>query len=83
VIHAHLCYSTAGIQKQFMSIASPVKEMSRKSTSIIDSTQCINCAILCIEVMMLTITVKKFLMLFTDKLNRCTWSGYKITGLML
>jgi hypothetical protein len=47
VIHAYLGYNTVSIQKQLTDIAKLIKEMPGKSTAIIDSTRCINTAILC------------------------------------
>jgi hypothetical protein len=47
VIHPYLFYNIAAVQKQLMGIASLVKEIRRKSLSVIDSTFCINNAILC------------------------------------
>jgi hypothetical protein len=47
VIHAYLSYNIIAIQKQFMVISSLLKEMSGKSTSVIDSTHCISKAVLC------------------------------------
>jgi hypothetical protein len=47
VFHACLRYKTVAIQKYFMGIALPIKEMPSKSTPVIGSTHCINKAILC------------------------------------
>jgi hypothetical protein len=46
-IDAYLCYNIAAIQKQLLGIASLIKGMSGKSTSVIGSTHCIKKAILC------------------------------------
>jgi hypothetical protein len=39
---SHTGYNITAIQKPFMGIPSPIIEMSGKSTSVIDSTHCIN-----------------------------------------
>jgi hypothetical protein len=47
VKNACLDYNTVAIEKRFMGAASPNMEMSRNSTSVTDSTNCINIEILC------------------------------------
>jgi hypothetical protein len=47
-IHACLGYNIIGNQKQLMCIALLIKQMSGKSTSVIDPTHCINKALLCL-----------------------------------
>jgi hypothetical protein len=47
VIHACLGYNIIAIQEQLMGIASLIKEILGKSISIINSTYCVNRAILC------------------------------------
>jgi hypothetical protein len=47
VTHANLGYDIIAIQQQFMTIASLIKELSGKSTSVIESTHRINVANLC------------------------------------
>lgn len=47
MIHLYLGYNIVVIHKQIMGIASLVKEMSGKSTSVTDSTHFINQAVLC------------------------------------
>jgi hypothetical protein len=42
VFHAYLGYSVVAIQRNLMGTASLIKEMSIKSTSVINSTHCIH-----------------------------------------
>jgi hypothetical protein len=46
MIYAYLCYNNVAIQEQLTGIALLIKEMSRKITSVTDTTHCINKEIL-------------------------------------
>jgi hypothetical protein len=69
MIHGYLGYKIVAIKKKLMVIASLIKEMLGKRTYVIDSTHCINKAILSSEKMISTISVKNLLIVLTDKLK--------------
>jgi hypothetical protein len=68
VIHAYLGYNTTAIQKQLVGIALLITTMSGKGTSVTDSTQYINKAILRSDSKDFDHT-RKFLTVLTDKLK--------------
>jgi hypothetical protein len=69
VIHACLGNNIVAVEIQITGTRLLTKDISGKTTSIIDSTHCIKEQFCAHKGMMLTISVKKFLTVLADKLK--------------